>query len=117
MTVPLDFPLARLKHLFWKTKLKSFLEGKEGLTEAEAVSARDCQLGKWLYAEGLEKYKSIPEMQALEEVHERLHATVGLVIELKISGQGELAEAELARMEEFSQKLLLLLDLVEQKVK
>ena len=44
----LDFALARSRHLDWKDKLKSFLEGRGTLSEAEATSHKHCELGKWL---------------------------------------------------------------------
>ena len=113
----LDFPLAKLKHVSWKEKLKSFLEGKAGLTEQEVVSHVDCQLGKWLYDEGLEKYKGVPEMQMLEGVHIRLHAAAKQLIDLKAAGQFKLAEKEFGRIRMLSEQLLSLLEMVEKKVK
>ena len=44
----LDFVSARSKHLLWKSRLRDFLDGKGGLTMAEAASYKDCALGKWI---------------------------------------------------------------------
>lgn len=117
MTESLDFALARLKHLAWKANLKSFLKNEAAISKEEMVSAQKCQLGKWIYAEGLEKYGDIPEMRQLEKVHLELHAIVELVVNLKAVGRDEAAERELAKLEPCSQDLLALLDTVEKKVK
>ena len=64
----IDFASAKMKHLTWKFKLRGFLDGKEKLTET-LLSEHDCDLGKWLYSEGMSKYGTIPETQKLENTH------------------------------------------------
>lgn len=114
--VAMDFSLARLKHLTWKMKLRAFLDGKEELTMAQAVSHKDCDLGKWLYADGLKRYSEIPEMHQLEKVHEELHATVKRIVEMKSSNNVELAEKEFSKIEKTSQDIISLLNIIEEKV-
>lgn len=40
-----------------------------------------------MYAEGLEHYKTIPEMKGLEKVHINLHETVKNIVSLKNEGK------------------------------
>ena len=87
-----DFGAARAAHLAWKTKLRSFLDGRSTLTREQAVSHRHCVLGKWYYGEGLAKYGQMDEMQAIEAPHEALHGLIARIIECK--EQGDMAEAE-----------------------
>ena len=76
----MDFSMARFKHLNWKFRIRSFLDGGELLTYEQAVSHKDCDLGKWIYTRGLEKYGHLAEMQALEKVHIDLHKAIRDII-------------------------------------
>jgi methyl-accepting chemotaxis protein len=111
-----DFAVARVMHIAWKSSLRSFLDGKESMTEEQAVSHKDCDLGKWLYTDGLTTYGTMPEMQELEKVHVELHSIVKKVVQLKRAGDQEGAEAEHAKLEPVSQKIFLLLVKIEQQV-
>src|SRR5271169_2554962 len=108
----MDFTFAKSKHLSWRTLLRSFLDSKGGLTEAQVVSCRDCDLGKWLYREGLKKYSGLAEMKDLEIVHSNMHAAVKRVYEAKKTGKSAEAEKEFKVMEELSSKVVDLLNAV-----
>ena len=111
-----DFAVARVMHIAWKSSLRSFIDGKESMTEEQAVSHKDCDLGKWMYSDGLSAYGTLPEMQELEKVHQDLHAIVRQVINLKHSGDNAGAERELLKLEPVSQKIFSLLVSIEQKI-
>jgi len=108
--VNFDFKAAKVKHTTWRALLRKFLDGQATLTEAEATSERDCELGKWLYAEGLQKYSNIPEMASLESIHKTLHATVRTVIVARNSGDTEAAEVEFNKIAGISDEIISLLD-------
>ncbi len=72
----LDFTSARLMHQDWVAKVRLFLNGKFELDESKLSSHRDCELGKWLYSDGLARHGSLAEMQRLEQEHEQLHRTI-----------------------------------------
>ena len=110
------FKTFKIKHRAWKTKLKDFLEGKGGLTVEQATSHRDCSLGKWMYSEGLEQYRTIPEMKILETVHINLHDLVKSIISLKNDGKAAEAEAEYLKIGPISDKIVDLLTVIEKKV-
>jgi methyl-accepting chemotaxis protein len=111
-----DFAVARVMHIAWKSSLRSFLDGKDSLTEEQAVSHQDCDLGKWLYSDGLASYGSMPEIQELEKIHTELHSIVKRIIEMKKSGNSSAAENELSKLEPVSQKIFSLLVEIEKKV-
>jgi methyl-accepting chemotaxis protein len=113
----LDFAVARVAHIAWKSALRSFLDGKETLTEQQAVSHEDCDLGKWLYSDGLTEYGALPEMQELEKVHVELHSIVRRVVQLKQSDNNTAAEKEFTKIQPVSQKIFSLLIAIEQKIK
>ncbi len=112
----LDFSSARIKHATWKLKLRDFLDGKPGLTANQATSHRDCDLGKWLYSEGLSKYATILDMKTLEKEHEKLHQLIKTIVDLKNSGKAKEAEAEFLKVEPVSNRIIELLKSVEAKV-
>ena len=80
----LDFDSIITKHKDWKTRLRSMLDGKGGLSINDAVSHKDCDFGKWLYSEGKTKYGSLNELDILEKSHTQMHAKVREVIEKKM---------------------------------
>ncbi|HEV2728895.1 MAG TPA: CZB domain-containing protein [Terriglobales bacterium] len=112
----LDFAVARSKHLDWRNKLKSFLEGRRTLSETEAISHKDCELGRWLYSQGLQKYGSAPSMKELEQSHAELHATIRRIIDMKKAGEVKGAEREFGKVKPISDKVMTLLTKVEQEV-
>jgi methyl-accepting chemotaxis protein len=112
----LDFMMAKLKHSSWKLKLRDFLDGKPGLTAAQATSHKDCDLGKWMYAEGLTKYKHVAEMKLLEKEHETLHRTIKSIMDLKAAGKAGEAEEVFKKIEPISKKIMDLLSIIELQV-
>lgn len=109
----LDFTQAKLKHTAWKLRIRDFLDGKPGLTAAQASSHKDCDLGKWLYSEGLKNWGSLPDMKALEKEHETLHRTIKTIIDLKVAGKVKQAEAEFLKIDPLSTKIVDLLTKVQ----
>ncbi len=113
----LDFSAARIKHLSWKTRLRSFLDGQESMTKDQAVSHHDCDLGKWLYSTGMESYGHMPEMKTLEKVHAELHSIIKDVVRLKHNGDDKGAENKFAKVESISEKIVAMLNHIESDVK
>ena len=111
----IDFSLAKAQHSLWKIKLSSFLHGELEIKLTDFVSHRGCHLGRWLCSTGVARYGSIPEMQSLEAMHRQLHAIA--IVEMKHLGEVNAAEVELAQIEPLSEKMVYLLNSVEQKVR
>ncbi len=111
-----DFFSARTAHMAWRQKIRDFLDGKKALTHEEAVSHRDCALGKWLYSAGLATYGHVEEMQVLEKRHERLHAVIREIIDIKASGEISEAERRFDEVESLSGEIVTLLSRIESKV-
>lgn len=86
------------------------------ITEAQAISHKDCELGKWLYAEGLKKYGDLPSMQELEERHVELHAIMRKVVEMRRGGDKAGAKQEFRRLEPVSKGIIKLLKAAEEQV-
>ena len=112
----IDFKLAANQHLAWKARLHRFLEGKEHLTEAQLTSHRECDLGRWIYASGMEKYGHIAEMQDMEKEHAEFHNRIKTLFSLKKRGQKDQAKAELVHIEHLSDQTVALLNVVASKI-
>ncbi len=112
----LDFESAKLAHLAWKARLRSFLDGRESLTHKEAVSHHDCVLGKWYYSEGLANYGEVPGMKEIEPPHAEMHQLIKQIITLKSEGKTHEAEKLYKKVEPLSEQIIGLLDDVEQQL-
>ena len=111
-----DFFAARTAHLSWRQRIRDFLDGAKSLTHEEAVSHRDCALGKWLYSRGLADYGHIDEMKVMETEHEKLHSVIREIIDLKHRGNDTQAETRYQDIEALSGRIVALLKAVERKV-
>jgi len=112
----LDFSMARMKHLTWKVRLREFMDGKKVLNDAELVSHKDCELGKWLYSDGLTRYGSVPGMKQLETAHANMHMQVKRIVHLMRSGDKAHAQEEFDKIGPQSERIVQLLTQVEKKV-
>lgn len=114
----LDILIAWSRHLEWKAKLKPFLEGcgKWALTESQAISPNECELGKWLYSQGLEKYESLAAIGTLETTHEELHLVVKRVVQLRRAGDVLGAAQEFAKIAPISANIVALLEQMRKQV-
>ncbi|MDX1902767.1 MAG: CZB domain-containing protein [Thermonemataceae bacterium] len=112
-----DFVLAKLKHVDWRIRLLAFLEGEETLSEEEAFSPYCCELGNWIYAEGLKKYTSLQEMQDLEKLHQELHKLAHEVVSLKNNNKQPEAQEKYELMKSTSELLLEVMDSLDIKIK
>jgi methyl-accepting chemotaxis protein len=113
----LNFSAARSQHLAWKAKLQDFLEGRATLTEKQAASHTDCELGKWLYSTGLDRFGSLTGTKELEKVHAEMHATIKRIIQLKAAGNSAAAAQEFNKVGPASDKVISLLKGMEVQVK
>ncbi len=113
--VTLDFASARAKHKLWKTRLRAFLDGESSMSEDEAVSHHDCDLGKWLYGVGLRDHGELPQMQELEKIHAEMHTLIKQVIRARKEGDMAKAESAFARVERYSDRIVSLLEELERE--
>jgi hypothetical protein len=110
------FPAIRLMHMFWKQRLTDFLNGKEIATILH-LSHEKCDLGKWIYSEGMANYGEMQEMQDLEKIHKEMHLIAEKIIKMKQSGSVSDLDQEFATIEHLSQRLYPLLVIIEDRFK
>ncbi|MGL5993236.1 MAG: methyl-accepting chemotaxis protein, partial [Aeromonas sobria] len=97
---------ARAAHLGWKTRVRAYLDGQEGLSRSEAVSDKECRLGRWYFSEGASCCSSQPAFKAIATPHARLHQVIQQVIELKNQHKHDEAEALYREIEHNSEKVV-----------
>ena len=109
----LDLSSAKAAHLNWKTKLRSYLDGKSTLREDQAVSHKHCEFGQWYYSDGLKKFGDIKALKDVEAPHEQLHALIREIIQLKQQGDVIGAEKKYRQVTDYSNTIVELLDQAE----
>jgi methyl-accepting chemotaxis protein len=112
----LDFARVKMAHRSWRLKLRGFLDGREDLDPRELASHETCELGKWIYAEGMAAYAQLPAFQEMEDKHKAMHAMVKQVVELKRAGKTEEAEREYTQVCAAAEQVVALLTSVEKQV-
>ncbi|MCP4651328.1 MAG: hypothetical protein GY853_14765 [PVC group bacterium] len=113
----IDFTQEIASHVIWNVRLQCFLDGGECITKEQAISHKQCCLGKWLYSKGMVKYGVIPEMQEFEKIHKKAHKAVSRIIQMKNKGDVYSAETELAKLKLINERIIFLLNIIEGEVK
>ncbi|MDX1810502.1 MAG: methyl-accepting chemotaxis protein [Gammaproteobacteria bacterium] len=109
----LDLSSAKAAHLNWKTRIRSFLDGKESLSPEQAVSHKHCDFGKWYYSQGLKNFGDIQAIVDVEKPHEELHKTIKEIIDMKNSGDVKGSEEAYEKISYISGEIVRLLDKAE----
>jgi two-component system CheB/CheR fusion protein len=115
-SISFDFEQAKIKHLLFKSRLRSILYGIDVNDDKPVLSQYECEVGKWIYSKGMASYGNLKEMQELEHVHGEIHTTAKKLVNQYRSGEVDLARSGLKNMEDIADKLVGLLDAVKHKV-
>lgn len=109
-----EFESATVKHILFKSKVKSYLYGSA--TDLEPiVNFRVCSFGQWIYEKGLPLFGKMPEMQELEKVHKEIHEFAAYLVALKQENQTEKALEQLPELENRANAIFDLLKTVQEK--
>ncbi|MGZ5244064.1 MAG: CZB domain-containing protein [Bacteroidia bacterium] len=111
----LDFDQARIKHMLFKSKLRSILYGSS-TDEQPILDETACPVGKWLYGHALDQYGHIGEMRKLEKVHQNIHNSARQLLDLYHSGKEAEAREGLSKINGIAEELVGLLNTIEQKM-
>ncbi|HEX8549655.1 MAG TPA: CZB domain-containing protein [Cytophagaceae bacterium] len=111
----LNFEEARARHIEFKSKLKSILNGSV-IDETPVLSHYECGVGKWIYNYAMEELGHIYEMHELERVHASIHICARELVALYKSGKKDVALDRYAEIEVIAKKLNELLNVIESKI-
>jgi diguanylate cyclase (GGDEF)-like protein/PAS domain S-box-containing protein len=105
-----DLPVlfARVEHIAWVAALENHL--KDQRAAPPSLDHRQCRFGMWLYGELLAGRRSLPVLQAIEPLHEAVHALAVALLQLKAQGRTPEALARLGELHALRDALLALLN-------
>ncbi|MBF0311438.1 MAG: type IV pili methyl-accepting chemotaxis transducer N-terminal domain-containing protein [Magnetococcales bacterium] len=107
---PFDLRHIKRAHLAWLRKLEDVIRGRSALTPEQVSSARECDLGRWYYGEGMSRFGGLGVFKEVEEAHLAVHEAAREVVGLMQGGRKAEAEAGMVRFNAIKDRLFVLLD-------
>ncbi len=104
-----DLPVlfARVEHVAWVAALENHL--KDMRAAPPSLDHRQCRFGMWLYGEILAGRRALPVLQAIEPLHQEVHALALELLRLKALGRTPEVLARLGELHGLRDALLSLL--------
>jgi len=97
-------------HLKWVERVERMVHHGEMIPRDQLVSHKKCALGTWYYSVGQQQFGHLPEFQAIEPPHERLHQIAAQAVEAMEKGDRARAEQLLDEIRGVSKEIVGLLD-------
>jgi hypothetical protein len=110
-----EFQSVSVKHVLFKSKLRSFLYGAD--TNEEPIrNPEACAFGQWIHNEALTKYRHLPESRQLDRAHREIHDVANRLMDLRLKGKSEQAINGLIEIDALADQLTNLLLIMQQKL-
>ena len=97
-------------HLKWVERVERMVHHGEMIPRDQLVSHKKCALGTWYYSVGQQQFGHLPEFQAIEPPHERLHQIAAQAVEAMEKGDTARAEQLLSDIRGVSREIVGWLD-------
>ena len=113
-----DFESARIKHIHFKSKLRSFLFGNGG-AEGPVRDPEQCGMGVWIAdrLRGKGAYARVPEARQLDQLHQRIHHEANRLMDMHQAGQVEEAIEGFMPLQAIADEMVTLLGTLEAKLR
>ena len=113
-----DFESARIKHVHFKSKLRSYLFGNGGETGA-LRDPEQCSLGRWIVdrLRGQGAYAHLPEARQFDQKHITIHAEANRLMGLHDAGQDDKMSADYTQLQRLADEMVVLLQTMEVKLR
>jgi hypothetical protein len=113
-----DFETARIKHVHFKTKVRSFLFGN-AVDERALRDPVKCSLGAWIAdrMRGAGAYAYLPEARLFDQQHHLIHQRANQLMDLHLAGRTEEAGASFALLQVLADEMVVLLQTMEAKLR
>ena len=113
-----DFESAHIKHVHFKSKLRSFLFGNGG-AEGPLRDPEQCTLGLWIASRmrGTGAYAHLPEARQFDQLHVRMHQEANRLMDLHVSGQGNEAGVGSVPLQAIADEMTALLQTMEVRLR
>lgn len=111
-----EFDSVLVKHLLFKSKLRSFLYGS-GTSQGPIRDPQACSFGQWITERALQTYRHLPESQELDQVHIRIHQEANRLMDLCLQGHADAAIEGLGEINRLADHIARLLRTMEDKLR
>ena len=113
-----DFESARIKHVHFKSKLRSFLFGNGG-AEGPLRDPEQCGLGLWIAdrMRGAGPYAHLPEARQFDQQHVLIHKEANRLMDLHKQGHMEEAMDGFTPLQNIAEQMVGLLQTMEAKLR
>ncbi|UOG73882.1 CZB domain-containing protein [Hymenobacter tibetensis] len=111
-----DFESGMVKHLLFKSKLRSYLYGSK-TSQGPIRDPSLCSFGHWIQNRALGPYGHLPESRELDRLHILVHHKANALMDMHERGETEQALAGLPAIEKIADQITLLLRTMEQKLR
>ena len=113
-----DFESAHIKHVHFKTKLRSSLFGNKG-NEGPLRDPEQCSLGQWIASRmrGAGTYAHLPEARQFDRQHLLIHKEANRLMDLHTQDQTSEASAGYAAVQVIADEMVALLQTMETKLR
>lgn len=113
-----DFESARIKHVHFKSKLRSYLFGNGGET-GPLRDPEQCGLGRWIATRlrGQGAYAYLPEARQFDQKHILIHKEANRLMGLYDVGQSEQVSADFSQFQQLADEMVVLLQTMEAKLR
>ena len=112
------FESARIKHVHFKTRLRSHLFGNGG-GEGPLRDPEQSGLGQWVAGRlrGTGPYAHLPEARQFDREHVRIHQAANRLMDLRAAGHGEEALAGFAAVQAIADGMVVLLQTMQAELR
>ena len=113
-----DFESAHIKHVHFKSKLRSFLFGNGG-AEGPLRDPEQCSLGLWIASRmrGSGAYAHLPEARQFDRQHTHIHREANRLMDLHVLGQSSAVSAGYVPLQVIADEMVTLLQTMEAKLR
>jgi hypothetical protein len=113
-----DFDSARIKHVHFKSRLRSYLFGNGG-EEGPLRDPEACSLGQWVASRlrGRGVYAHLPEARQFDRQHVLIHQEANRLMDLHAAGRTEDASAGYGPLQVIADEMQGLLQTMEAKMR
>jgi len=113
-----DFESAIIKHVHFKSRLRSYLFGNSG-GEGPLRDPEQCGFGQWIAARmrGNGPYAHLPEASRLDRLHVQLHHEGNRLMDLHLAGQKDEAMEGFGPVQAIADEMMGLLKTMEAKLR
>ena len=111
-----DFEAALVKHMLFKSKLRSFLFGSS-TNQAPIRDPHACSFGRWIAERALTTYGHLPESRELDRLHVQIHQTANRLMDLHQQGHSDEAISGLVEVNAIADQITRLMRTMEAKLR